>query len=107
MDHSFRRISGQVFTHSHFEFRSIVSFSAHPSSGIEGQSNIVFSEEVGKINQAGIYQSRFFVVTAKNIYNFKDRNFQRPQRVIPIMQLDGIVVSSRSKELVLQGAHSS
>ena len=43
-------------------------------------------------------------MNAKNIYNFKDRDFQRPQRVIPIMQLDGIVVSPRSKELVLQGA---
>jgi hypothetical protein len=62
----------------------------------------LFSEEVGKINQSGLYQSRFFVVTDTNIYNFKDRDFSRAQRVIPIRRLDGIVISSKSKEVVLQ-----
>lgn len=68
----------------------------------EGEVRVLFSEEVGKINEAGFYQKRNFIVTPQNVYNFKGDSFDMAQRRIPIRQLDGLVVSNVSQEVVLQ-----
>ncbi len=70
----------------------------------EGSTEILFSEEVGKVNMSGYFQQRAFIVTPQSIYNFKGQDFDRPQRKIDIWKLDGVVLSRKSSEVVLQVA---
>jgi hypothetical protein len=70
----------------------------------EGSAEVLFSDEVGKVNMAGYYQQRAFIVTPQSIYNFKGHEFERPQRKIDIWKLDGVVLSRKSAEVVLQCA---
>ncbi len=70
----------------------------------EGSVEVLFSEEVGKVNMAGYHQQRTFIVTPQSIYNFKGQDFERPQRKIDIWKLDGVVLSRKSSEVVLQSA---
>lgn len=66
---------------------------------------VLFSEEVGKINVRDVFQNRNFIVTRNNIYNFKGDAYDAFQWKLPIRQLDGLVVSRQSNEVVLQVAH--
>jgi hypothetical protein len=65
-------------------------------------SKVLFSENIGKINRTDTYQQRNFIVSDNNIYNFKGDSYERAQWRLPIRQLDGLVVSAQSREVVLQ-----
>ena len=64
---------------------------------------ILFSDDLCKINDWGIRQRRVFCVTPMALYNFMDSSsFNRPQRIIYLQTIEGMVRSVKSNAVVVQ-----
>ena len=64
--------------------------------------NVQFSDSVLKVNKREKQQKRDLVITTSSIYNFKEKSYKAAQRAIQIINLRGVVLCSKSDEVLLQ-----
>lgn len=67
--------------------------------------NIVFWDNVDKINKRGEVQERTFVITAKHMYNFKPNRFCKYQRKIALEDITKVFAAKSSLSVLIKVPH--
>jgi class 3 adenylate cyclase len=64
--------------------------------------NVLFSDEILKVNKRGKHQKRELIITNISIHNFEPKKYKSAQRSINISTLRGIVINEISSEILIQ-----